>query len=65
MSETNTGVKCVVCEGRIVEKTNERYLGDPRDRGLGPGGKSQTTEVKTLYCSSCELLYHKLPKRVR
>ena len=65
--DTDTGRDCHLkplgCTGTIIQEQRTRYLGDPRQREVGPGGARQLTTTVTLYCSKCQIVYHKLPEQ--
>ena len=62
--QEKTGFKCTgrECEGEIIREVSFQYLGDPMQMIIGPGSRSQRTQITELYCQECGITYHHLPK---
>jgi len=54
--------KCVVCEGPLRDETFNAYRGDPMLQIIGPGGASQFTTERAIWCPRCGLDYRHLPR---
>jgi len=55
---------CSSCrKGNLVIEITRICIAPPGHATLGPGGKKDWRNEEKIYCESCALSYHRLPKR--
>jgi len=51
-----------MCNGDIIEVSDQEYDPAKGPKIFGPGSKQQYKTVTVLYCETCGVQYHHLPK---
>ena len=63
MSEgKNSGKHCIVCDGAIIIRIEQKFNAMMGAMVIGPGSEGQFYSATKYHCDWCGLEYYKLPK---
>lgn len=68
MKKRNTGIRCPVCGGFIIERSTLPYIPRRKHGVIDPGFENIATEkdriIDGFYCAVCKTEFHKLPPSI-